>query len=145
MIIIVLNLTHNAYGSSICKIVPSRAKKKFSHEAWGQAKFFLHIVGHSRSAFVNQPGNNCIKIHHMSFNHITGDGSRKTESIRQKFPMSRITRKRYKFIIWIITQNNGKLFNCGTKYSSFKLEHVIFRILEFHSNMKEIPLHFYVL
>ena len=102
----------------------------------------MHIVGHSIGAFVNQPVNNCTKIHHMSFNHTTSDGSRKIESIGERLPMPGITRNRYRFFAWIIAQDGGKFFYCGTKFSSFKLEHMIFGILEFHSSMKEIPLDF---
>ena len=83
-----------------------------------------------------------MKIHHMSFNHTTSDGSRKTKSIGQRFPMLRITRNRYGFFSWIIAQDSRKFFYCGTKVSSFKLEYVIFRIPEFHSNTKEIPFDF---
>ena len=48
----------------------------------------------------------------------------------------------YRFLAWIIAQNSGKFFNCGTKFRSFKPKHVIFRIPEFHSSTKEIPLDF---
>ena len=92
--------------------------------------------------FVNQPENNYTKIHHMSFNHTTSDGNRKTENIKQRLPMPRITRNRYRFFAWIIAQDSRKFFYCGTEFSSFKLEHMIFGILEFHSNTKEIPLDF---
>ena len=78
----------------------------------------------------------------MFFNHTTSDGSRKTESIRQRFLMPGITGNCYEFLAWIITQNSKKFFNCGTEFSNFKLEHVIFKISKFHSNTKEVPLDF---
>ena len=92
--------------------------------------------------FVNQPGNNCMKIHHISFNHTTGNGSRKTEGIKQRLPMLGITRNCYRFFAWIIAQNSGKFFYCGTEFSSFKPKYVIFGIPEFHSSTKEVPLDF---
>ena len=141
-IITILNLTHNTYGSSIHKTMPSGAKRKFSHEAQGQAKVFLHIVGHSIAAFVDQPRNNCMKIHHMSFNHTTDSGSRKIESIRQRLPMPGITRNCYRFPAWIIAQDGRKFLNCGTEFNNFKSKHMIFRISKFHNGMKEIPLDF---
>ena len=98
--------------------MPSRAKQNFSHEAKSQAEVFLHVVNHSISTFVNQSWKNCTKIHHMSFNHTTSYWSRKTLSIRQKFPMPGITRNYYGFLAWNITQNSWKFFNCGTKFSN---------------------------
>ena len=53
-----------------------------------------------------------------------------------------ITRNYQEFLAQIIAQNSGKLFNYGAEFSSFKLKHVIFRIPELHSGMKEVPLDF---
>ena len=78
----------------------------------------------------------------MSFNHTTGDGSRKTKSIRQRFPMLRITRNRHRFLARIIVKDRGKFFNCWIEFSSFKPKHMIFVIPEFHNDTKEIPLDF---
>ena len=76
----------------------------------------------------------------MFFNHTTSDGSRKTESIRQRFLMPGITGNCYEFLAWIITQNSKKFFNCGTKFNSFISEYMVFSIPKRHSSMEEIPL-----
>ena len=136
-IITILNLIHNTYGLSIHKTASSKAKQKFSHEVQDQVKVFLHTVSNSIGAFVNQPRNNCTKIHHMSFNHTTGNGSKKTKSIRQRFSMPRIRGNRYRFFAWIIAQDSGKFFNCQTEFHCSTKE-----IPEFHSSTKEIPFDF---
>ena len=46
------------------------------------------------------------------------------------------------FFAWIIAQDSGKFFYCGTNFISFKPKHVNFGVLDFHSNTKEIPLDF---
>ena len=102
----------------------------------------MHIVGHSIGVFVNQPRDNGTKIHHMTFNHTIGNGSRKTKSIRQRFLMPKITRNRYRFSAGIIAQDSREFFNCWTKLSSIKPKHMIFGILEFHNGTKEVPLDF---
>ena len=92
--------------------------------------------------FVNQSRDNFMKIHHMTFNHTISNGNRKIESIRQRFLMLRIIRNRYRFFAWIIAQDSRKFFNCQTEFSGIKPKHMIFKILEFHGSMKEVPLDF---
>jgi len=49
------------------------------------------------------------------------------------------------FFAEIIAQDSKKFFYCGTEFNSFKPEHLIFGILEFHSSTKEIQLDFDIL
>ena len=124
--------------ASIKSHLPEQSKSfPTMHKA--KLKFFCIL---SIGAFINQPRDNCMKIHHMAFNHTISNGSRKTESIRQRFLMLGITRNRYRFSAWIIARDSGKFFNCRTEFSSVKLKHMIFGILEFHNSMKEVPLDF---
>jgi len=57
-----------------------------------------------------------------------------------KFSLSRITRNCYGFLASIITQDSWKFYNGGTKFSSLKLEYMVFSIPELHDNTEEIPL-----
>ena len=51
-----------------------------------------------------------------------------------------IKRNCYRFFARLITQNSKKFFNCGTKFSSVKLEYMVFNIPELYGNTEEIPL-----
>ena len=42
----------------------------------------------------------------------------------------------------IVAQDSKEFFNCQIEFNSVKPEHMIFRILEFHNSMKEVPLDF---
>jgi len=44
------------------------------------------------------------------------------------------------FFAKFITQNSGKLFNCGTKFNSFKPEYMVFSIPELHGITEKFPL-----
>ena len=79
---------------------------------------FLHVFGHSIGAFVNQPRDNGMKIHHMTLNHTISNGSRKTESIRKRFLMPGVIFNRYIFFTWIVAQDSREFFNCWIEFSN---------------------------